>query len=682
MDYEKVGKILLCRLSVLPTSSLSRMAKISIVLSVDTCLCILSTWLAFYLRLDEFVKINNDLVRPAFLSIFLALPIFAAMGLYKTIFRYSGWPVILAVGRATMLYGLIYMTVVMAVGLDGTPRTVGVIQPLLLFFAVGGSRLVAPFLLGAIHRSRRRNDVLPRVLIYGAGAAGRRLAAALSNGCEMVVVGFLDDNSQFHNYVINGFRVFSPEDLPKIIASEDLTYILLAMPSVSRVRRNAILKTLSLHRVIVRTVPSMEELAEGRVTISDVKDLDIDDLLGREPVKPNFRLLTKNVSGRTILVTGAGGSIGSELCRQIVRLRPDKILLVEISEYALYKIHSELECLLHAIESEACCRLIPLLASVQDEARMRQIMDIWRPETVYHAAAYKHVPLVEHNSMEGVKNNVIGTLTLAQLAIEAHVSDFVLISTDKAVRPTNVMGASKRMAELCLQALSANAIQDKAASGQSGVTPESASKQLRTNLSIVRFGNVLDSSGSVIPKFREQIRSGSPITVTHSEITRYFMTIPEAAQLVIQASAMASGGDVFVLDMGEPVRIVDLARRMITLSGMTVRDEDSPEGDIEIVVTGLRAGEKLYEELLVGDSPCSTQHSKIVRARDPFMPWHELEHHLNTLRIALSNDDVELTRSVMQRVVVGFKPSTKPSDWIYVERSGLAESTRDRKSHL
>lgn len=655
----------------------SRTSKRFVALSVDVCLCILATWLAFYLRLDEFVNINNDVARPAFWSIALALPIFAAFGLYRAIFRYSGWPAITLVGRALTVYGLMYVTIVMAVGLDGTPRTIGVIQPLLLFFGVAGSRLLARFWLGGSYRIKRQKESLPRAAVYGAGSAGRQLAGVLGNGYEMQVIGFFDDDDRLHGHVLDGFPIFAPDDLPDLIASKGLTHILLAMPSVSRARRNEIIRYVSHHQVVVRTLPSMADLAEGRVTVSDVKDLDIDDLLGRDSVAPNHILLTKNIAGKTVLVTGAGGSIGSELCRQILKLQPTKILLVEISECALYSIHLELDGLQDVLEERVRCLIVPLLASVQDEERMRDILDTWQPDTVYHAAAYKHVPLVEYNVAEGVKNNVIGTLTTAQLSIETGVSNFVLISTDKAVRPTNVMGASKRLAELCLQALYAMEMRKKAAVSKSDTVGSSIPQRSKIKLSMVRFGNVLDSSGSVIPRFRKQIRDGGPITLTHPEITRYFMTIPEAAQLVIQAGAMAKGGDVFVLDMGEPVKIADLARNMIELSGLTVCDEAHPEGDIEIVVTGLRPGEKLYEELLLGDDPQPTQHAKIQRAQDAFMPWGELEVHLNTLQLALGHNNVEVILSLLQKLVVGYKPNNGIVDWVYREQFRMGDSTDD-----
>jgi FlaA1/EpsC-like NDP-sugar epimerase len=466
------------------------------------------------------------------------------------------------------------------------------------------------------------------------------------------VVGFLDDDDRLHGQVLNGLTVYGHDDLPGLIESQGVTDVLLALPTVQRKRRNQILERMLAYHIAVRTLPTLGDLAQGKVTISDVKELDIDDLLGREPVIPNHILLGKCVTDKVVLVTGAGGSIGSELCRQIIRLEPLTLLLVEQSEYALYELHQELIGRSDAV-AEKRISLVPLLASVRDEVRMREIMSTWQPHTVYHSAAYKHVPLVEHNPAEGVRNNVFGTMTAARVAAEQGVADFVLISTDKAVRPTNIMGASKRFAEIVLQALAENAS--------------------RTKFSMVRFGNVLGSSGSVVPKFRQQIRDGGPITLTHADITRYFMTIPEAAQLVIQAGAMAKGGDVFVLDMGQPVKIMDLARRMIELSGLMVQDEQNPEGDIEIQITGLRPGEKLYEELLIGDNPAATSHPRIMKAHDDFLPWPSLEEKLNTLSIALNVNDVDVIKAMLEQVVSGYQPNENIVDWVYLEQQAELE---------
>jgi FlaA1/EpsC-like NDP-sugar epimerase len=416
------------------------------------------------------------------------------------------------------------------------------------------------------------------------------------------------------------------------------------MPSLTRKRRNEVLDGIRGAHVSVRTLPSVTDLAQGKVSISDVRELDIDDLLGREPVMPNHILLARCVRTKVVMVTGAGGSIGRELCHQILAVGPSKLLLIEQSEFALYGIHQELEKNL----SGRLIVLVPLLASVQDDKRMREIMATWHPDTVYHAAAYKHVPLVEHNLAEGIKNNVLGTLLTAQAAVENGVLDFVLISTDKAVRPTNIMGASKRLAEITLQALAATTHD--------------------TKFSMVRFGNVLGSSGSVLPKFRQQIRDGGPITLTHPDVTRYFMTIREASQLVIQAGAMAKGGDVFVLDMGQAVKIMDLARHMIELSGLTVKDRQNSDGDIEIRVTGLRPGEKLYEELLIGNNPKPTSHPRIMKAHEEFIPWAELEDKLKALKIALNVNDFGVIVLMMQQLVAGYTPRDNLVDWVYLEQ--------------
>ena len=648
--------------------SLPRYAKRVIALLVDGSMCVLTVWLAFYLRLGEFVALSGSAFKAAVIALVIAIPIFVISGLYRAIFRFSGLPAMLVVSRAIAVYGLLYTSVITAFGIVGIPRTVGLIQPLLLFFAIGVSRALARNWLGGIYQSQLPISAMPRALIYGAGNSGRQLVSALGNSPKMRVVGFLDDDDRLHGHVLNGQPIFSPDDLDEIIESKSVTHVLMAIPSASRRRRNEILEKISNHQVVVRTLPSFIDLAEGHVTISDLRDLDVDDLLGRESVFPDDTLLAKNITGKVVMVTGAGGSIGSELCRQIVKLKPEKLLLLDISEFALYNIHSELEGFREVAGARNPTPILPLLASVCDEERIRDIMYTWVPYTVYHAAAYKHVPLVEHNIAVGMKNNVFGTLTTAKVAVESGVSNFVLISTDKAVRPTNAMGASKRLAELCVQALCAKQAQ-KSDSVRS-TTSNSAQPKVatETKLSIVRFGNVLDSSGSVIPKFRNQIRDGGPITLTHAEITRYFMTIPEAAQLVIQAGAMAKGGDVFVLEMGEPVKIIDLARRMVELSGLSVRDEAHPDGDIQIVITGLRPGEKMYEELLIGDDPQPTLHPKIQRAQDPFIAWNELEADLENFAVLISQNNIEVIVSLLRKLVVGYEPSGDLVDWIFSEQ--------------
>lgn len=634
----------------LPILALPRWAKRFVVTTVDAGLCILSVWLAYYLRLGEFVALSGNALWATGAAIGIALPIFIASGLYRAIFRYSGWPSLLAVARAISIYGLLYASIFTAIGIQDVPRTIGIIQPILLLLFVGASRALARIWLGDQYQSILKHASRPKVLVYGAGQTGRQLVAAMANSHEMQVVGFLDDDDRLHGHVLNGQPIYNPADLANLASALNISDVLLAMPSLTRKRRNEILAQIRTARVAVRTLPSVTDLAQGKVSISDLRELDIDDLLGREPVMPNHILLAMNVRSKVVMVTGAGGSIGSELCRQILSVGPSKLLLIEQSEFALYGIHQELEDKL----AGRGITLVPLLASVQDNERMREIMSTWHPDTVYHAAAYKHVPLVEHNPAEGIKNNVLGTLRTAQAAAENGVSDFVLISTDKAVRPTNIMGASKRLAEMVLQALAAS-------------SPG-------TKFSMVRFGNVLGSSGSVVPKFRQQIRDGGPITLTHPDITRYFMTIPEASQLVIQAGAMAKGGDVFVLDMGQSVKIMDLARRMIELSGLTVKDEQNPDGDIEIEISGLRPGEKLYEELLIGDNPKPTSHSRIMKAHEEFIPWTDLEAKLQALEMALNVNDVGVIRLMMEKLVTGYTPSDEIVDWVYLEQEAEAQA--------
>jgi len=628
---------------VLPVLSLPRWAKSAVVLAVDSGLCILTVWLAFFLRLGELVMLSGNALAAALVSVGIGLPIFIASGLYRAIFRYSGWPALMAVARAIVIYGILYAALFTAIGIQDVPRTVGIIQPILLLLFIGASRAVARIWLGDRYQAVLKQAGRAKVLVYGAGTSGRQLVGALANSPEMQVVGFLDDDDRLSGHVLNGQPIYSSKDLDSLVGTLNVSVVLLAMPNLLRKRRNAILASIRPTRIAVRTLPSMADMVHGKVSFSDLRDLDIDDLLGRETVMPNHILLAKSTRNKVVVVTGAGGSIGSELCRQILVLGPSKLLMIDQSEFALYVIHQEL--LSNFPDKEST--LIPLLGSVKDDDRTQEIMTTWHPDTLYHAAAYKHVPMVEHNVAEGVMNNVFGTLCAAKAAAQHGLSDFVLISTDKAVRPTNIMGASKRLSEIVLQAF--------------------ADTDTKTNFSIVRFGNVLDSSGSVVPKFRQQIRGGGPITLTHLDITRYFMTIAEASQLVIQAGAMARGGDVFVLDMGEPVKIYDLALKMIELSGLTLRNEQNPDGDIEIEVIGLRPGEKLYEELLIGDNPKLTTHPRVMRAQDDFLPWTRLENDLKKLEMLLNVNDVGAIRIMLERLVSGYTPSTNIVDWIYTE---------------
>jgi len=613
--------------------SIPRWAKRSIVLTVDILLCILTFWLAYYLRLGEFIEMSENTFLSALISVVIALPIFIISGLYRTIFRHTGWPVLQMIVKATFAYSMMFAFVVAFVGVRDIPHTIGFIQPILMLLFVGSTRLIANYWLGDEYRNIIKRTHRSKVLVYGAGHNGRQLCSALQTSYELQVVGFLDDDERLIGRSLNGLRIHNTFNLNNLVTSLDIKYVLIAISNLNRKRRNEILNQIELSRVSVRFLPNLTDLARGKIAFSNLREFDVEDLLGREPVIPNHDLIVKNLRGKVVMVTGAGGSIGSELCRQILSTKPSKLLLVEQSEYALYTIHQELQEKLHDHDVD----LLPVLASVQDTQRIKDVLFSWHPDTIFHAAAYKHVPLVELNPLEGIKNNSIGTLRIALAAVENGVSNFVLISTDKAVRPANIMGVSKRLAEMSLQAL--------------------ANNNHKTKFSIVRFGNVLDSSGSVVPKFRQQIREGGPIKLTHLEIRRFFMTLSEASQLVIQAGAMAEGGEVFVLDMGEPVKIIDLARRMIQLSGLTVRDEKTPNGEIEIEVTGLRAGEKLVEELLIAGNSEPTLHKRILRAHEEFIPWRELQDKIRELETAIDLNDFTMIETLLQQLVKGYSPS-------------------------
>jgi FlaA1/EpsC-like NDP-sugar epimerase len=623
--------------------SLPRWAKIAIVMVVDALLCALTVWGAYYLRFGYVSEFSIGQLLAIVLATSLSIPCFIYFGLYRAIFRYIGLPVLLVIIKAIAVYSLLYGTVITLVGISNVPKTVGIIQPILLLMVVTVSRAFARLWLGGSYQQLLKRFIRRNVLIYGAGGSGQQLAAAMVSSHELKVVGFLDDDVTLQKRTINGYRVYDPKHLKEVVENLDVGKIFMALPSRNRKRRKEIIEKIREAHIEVRTLPSINDITEGKVKFSDLKELDIDDLLGREAVIPSYELLKNCISDKVVLVTGAGGSIGGELCRQILSFSPRKILLVEQNEFALYKIHERL------ISESSKIELIPLIASVQDETRVAQIISSWQPDFIYHAAAYKHVPLVEQNLIEGIQNNVLGTLVVAQQAALHKVPNFVLISTDKAVRPTNIMGATKRLAEMILQSLEIEAAE--------------------TKFSMVRFGNVLGSSGSVVPKFWQQIHDGGPISLTHHEITRYFMTIPEAAQLVLQASAMADGGDVFVLDMGEPVKIIELAKQMIELSGLSLRDCNNPNGDIEIEIIGLRPGEKLYEELLIGNNPQFTSHPRIMRANEPFMNWELLNEVLDSLRDALSDGDAVSAKMILEKIIPEYQSNSQIVDWVYVEKN-------------
>jgi FlaA1/EpsC-like NDP-sugar epimerase len=601
---------------------------------------------AFSLKLGVWYWPESDLVWVILGAPIIAIPIFIHFGLYSAVIRYIGFKALWAIVQAVSLYALIWGAVGFMSAVEGIPRSVILINWVLTILAIGGFRMVARWVLLDVNRLKQPSK--NNVIIYGAGSAGRQLLTALQQSSEYHPVAFIDDASDLKKQSIGGVEVFTLNDIKGLIRKSEVSEVLLAMPSVSRSRRNAIINSLELYPVMVRSLPGVSELAQGKVNVTDLKEVSIKDLLGRDVVEANKDLLDQNIANKTVVVTGAGGSIGSELCRQIVFLKPKALILYEMSELALYTIEKELSKLKGHVPnskngiSKHVPLIYPILGSVNNKTRLVNVFKRFDIDTVYHAAAYKHVPMVEFNNTEGVSNNVFGTLNCAQAAIDAAIETFVLISTDKAVRPTNTMGATKRIAELILQALS--------------------NKQNETKFSIVRFGNVLGSSGSVVPLFRQQIKSGGPVTVTDKNIIRYFMTIPEAVELVIQAGAMGTGGDVFVLDMGKPVYINDLAKKMIRLSGLEVKDMHHPDGNIEIEYTGLRPGEKLYEELLIGDNVNRTDNSLIMRAQENMLSWDELWPILDDLSDAIDNCDQEKLRELLIKLVPEFKPQCKIMD--------------------
>jgi len=637
----------------------------------DILLVWLALWMAFVVRLGV-----DDMINPAsvhrwlFLSApVVAIPLFIRFGMYRAVMRYFGNDALIAIIKAVSLSSLILGVVVYWYSdhQNVVPRSIIFNYWWLSLIMVGGLRLaMRQYFLGDWFAAAQhvpftnREDGLPRVAIYGAGAAGNQLVAALRMGRVMRPVAFIDDDDSISDRVISGLQVYKPRHIQRMIDATGAQEILLAIPSSNRARRREILGYLEGFPLHVRSVPGFMDLASGRVKVDDIQEVDIADLLGRDAVPAQGELLEHCIKGRSVLVTGAGGSIGSELCRQILALRPTILLLFEHSEFNLYSILSELE---QRITRESLpVRLLPILGSVRNQSKLLGVMKTWGVDTVYHAAAYKHVPMVEHNIAEGVLNNVIGTLNTAQAALQSGVANFVLISTDKAVRPTNVMGSTKRLAELTLQALSRE-LAPVLFGDKSNV-----SRVNKTRFTMVRFGNVLGSSGSVIPLFHKQIKSGGPLTVTHPKITRYFMTIPEAAQLVIQAGSMGLGGDVFVLDMGEPVKIVELAEKMIHLSGLSVRSDKNPHGDIAIEFSGLRPGEKLYEELLIGDNVVATQHPMIMSANEDYLSWDVLKDKLAELLAAVEQDDYTRVRQLLRETVSGYTPDGEIVDWIYQQR--------------
>ena len=615
--------------------NLSRLQKQLVLLVFDSVALVAILLASFSIRLGYLYVPGSDLVWVVLASPIIAVPIFVRFELYRAVIRYIGFKALWSIIQAVSLYALLWSLIGFMASVDGIPRSVILINWLLGIVIIGGSRMVGRWLL-----SGGQDEKMTRVIIYGAGSAGRQLSIALTQSAEYRPVAFVDDNPQLQRQSINGIEVFSRKDLDRLVEKKNATEVLLAMPSISRIQRNEIIHFLEPYKLLVRSLPGVSDLAQGKVKVADLREVSIKDLLGRDSVAPNEKLLKIKISDKVVMVTGAGGSIGSELCRQILFLKPKQLILFEISEYALYQIEHELDEI-----GMPYAGIFPILGSVQDRGRLEKICKHFGVQTIYHAAAYKHVPLVEYNNSEGVLNNTFGTKIVAEVAIDAKVETFVLISTDKAVRPSNTMGATKRAAELVLQALS--------------------DQDHSTCFTIVRFGNVLDSSGSVIPLFKKQIKDGGPITVTDANMVRYFMTIHEAVELVIQAGAMCKGGDVFVLDMGEPVRIYDLATRMIQLSGLHVLDDDNPDGDIEIKCIGLRPGEKLYEELLVSDNTSETDNPLILRAKEAMLDWVILKPILDQLHEATKKSDQEKVRELLIEIVPDFKPQCDIADLLF-----------------
>ena len=630
----------------------SRAKKRLITLFIDTLFIVIAFWLALIVRLDSFEplqRLDNWLLLAVLIPV--SLYTFISLGLYRAVLRYMNSQAIWAIVLGTVITTVSLVLIAFLIGID-IPRTMPFIFAWLCLLTVGGARVLVRAIIGKMTTSKKES-----VIIYGAGSAGRQLATALGAGPEYFVSAFIDDDVSKHGSIIQGIPVVCFKSIYELINKRKVSKVLLALPSATRARRKEILAQLEPLTIKVLSIPGMADVVEGKAKLAEITEVGVEDLLGRDPVAPKMDLMTANITKKVVMVTGAGGSIGSELCRQIVKQKPTKLILFEQSEFALYSIEKELNEYIcnNALELE----LIPIMGSVQRINRLETVMKTFGVHTVYHAAAYKHVPLVEHNVVEGVRNNVFGTYYCAKAAVNAGVENFVLISTDKAVRPTNVMGATKRMAELVLQ----------------GLTQEQGVKH-KTRFCMVRFGNVLGSSGSVVPLFRRQIKEGGPITLTHPDITRFFMTIPEAAQLVIQAGAMGKGGDVFVLDMGEPVKIKDLATKMVRLSGFEVKSDTNPHGDIEIKCTGLRPGEKLYEELLIGNNVGETTHERIMTASEVMLPLAELNVFIEALDIACHNFDHETIRQLLLDAPTGFNPTDGICDLVWNAKKDLTKGNK------
>ncbi|MGN6451863.1 MAG: polysaccharide biosynthesis protein [Steroidobacteraceae bacterium] len=626
--------------------ALPRETKRLIMMGADAVAIPTALWAALALKFDRLDPSLERTFAYFLVAIGSAMFFFAAFGLYRAVIRFMGPKAMLTVIAGVSLSTLVLAAFDRLFASHQVPLTAFGIYWALALPWVGGSRFVARYLF--LRRSGAKGTAA-RVAIYGAGNAGARVCSALFAGPDFHPVAFIDDKKSLQGSSINGVRVYAPEALHELVRRRRVDRILLALPSTSRRRRREILTALEPLGVHVQSLPNLSDLIAGRAQINELRDVEVSDLLGRDPVPPRPKLSGSCIRGKCVLVTGAGGSIGSELCRQIIRLDPARLVLFEMSELALYNIQRELEEV--ATHERLKAEIVPLLGNAHHRHRVREVLATFGVHTIYHAAAYKHVPIVEHNVIEGIHNNVISTWYTAEAALETGVETFVLISTDKAVNPANVMGATKRLAELVLQALQ--------------------ERTTHTRFCMVRFGNVLASSGSVVPLFQEQIRRGGPVTVTHRDVIRYFMTIPEAAQLVLQAGSMAKGGDVFVLDMGRPVRIDDLARRLINLMGLTVRDAASPDGDIEIEYTGLRTAEKLFEELLIGTNVTGTDHPMIMRAIEHHLPWARMQQILNEQLVALASFDCHRALALLTESVAEYQAEVDIRDYVWMRKAVL-----------
>ena len=685
--------------------SIPRPAKRLLLLASDVVILMTALWLSFSLRLDEAYWPAAGFASPitwlVLVAPLIAVPVFFQFGLYRAIIRYLGMRAAWSVVKAVALYAILWGLLALLSGVPGIPRSVVVINTMVVLLGIGGSRMLARWLLRMAEdvtrieeSSHQQSDIFTRVVIFGAGEAGRQLAEGLSQSSSCKLLAFVDDDPVLQGRDLMSLPILAPEQVESFVNKYKVDDILLAVTSISRKHRNTIIERLRPVKARVRTLPGLLGMAQGHVDYGSLIDLDIEDLLTREPAMFNESLMEFKVLEKVVMVTGAGGSIGSELCRQILKRKPKILLLFELNEFALFSIHTELAKSVFNLVNDPSIRkpsialvpkIIPLLGSVCDESRLNNVLSTWHPSVIYHAAALKHVPLVEQNITEGVKINLLGTLALAKASIEQKVNQLVLISTDKAVNPTSIMGASKRCCELVLQALASERVP---VFGSLAGSEAPAQSNQTTQFSIVRFGNVLGSSGSVVPYFREQIKRGGPVTLTHADITRYFMTIPEAVQLVMQAAAMAdnvsantvngkesiiNSAEVYVLDMGEPVKIMDLARRMIELSGYQVKDDENPNGDIAIDIVGLRPGEKLYEELIIGNNPQATLHPRIMKAQEHYIGWRELRPMLTSMQVAVNNSDVLMIRTLLQQLVSEYQPDEKVVDWIYQEQIMQAE---------